>query len=307
MTTYNPRVDFAFKKLFGSEENKASLMALINSILPENEHLTEVTLQNPFNDKEHQEDKYSVLDIKAKDAVGRYYNIEMQVTSEIYYSQRVLYYWSKLYASQLLSGYDYNKLQKTISIHLLNFNCFKNESDYHNVFHILNAKSHRRDFEDMELHFIELQKFDKDLSELTNRLDYWTTFLTTADQYNQETMPDVLKNDPEIGPMVKALEHLYLNEAEREIYEARLKWLRDESSAVNEALKKGMEKGHEEGLAEGMEKGIEKGREEGLTQGRAQLDAEKLAIARKLREAGLPSSVIAQSTVLSIDTIEALE
>jgi predicted transposase/invertase (TIGR01784 family) len=155
----------------------------------------------------------------------------------------------------------------------------------------------------MELHFIELKKFDKDLSELTNRLDYWTTFLTTADQYNQETMPHVLKNDPEIGPMVKALDHLYLNKAEREIYEARLKWLRDESSAVNEATRKALKKGHEEGREEGWAEGVEKG----IAQGRAELQTAKLAIARKLKEAGLSSSVIAESTGLSIDTIEALD
>lgn len=35
MCTLNPKVDFAFKKLFGSEENKNILISFINSIISE--------------------------------------------------------------------------------------------------------------------------------------------------------------------------------------------------------------------------------------------------------------------------------
>jgi predicted transposase/invertase (TIGR01784 family) len=288
MSTYNPRVDFAFKKLFASDLD--SLMALINAVLPESEHLTEVTLLNSFNDKSFAEDKLSILDIKARDAVGRHYNIEMQVTDEVYYSQRALYYWSKLYASQLKSGQDYDKLRKTISIHVLNFNCFK-EADYHNVFHLLNAKSHRRNFEDMELHFIELQKFDKDFDELKTRLDHWTSFLTNADRYDKETMPAQLKADPDISRAIETLEHLYFTAEEREIYEARLKWWRDERSAIESAEIRGLAKGLAKGLA----------------QGDAKLQAEKLAIVRKFRDAGVSLAVIAESTGLPLDIVQNLE
>jgi predicted transposase/invertase (TIGR01784 family) len=298
MSIYNPRVDFAFKKLFGSD--LLSLTALINAILPENEQLTEVTLLNPFNEKSFSQDKLSVLDIKAIDGSGRHYNIEMQVTDEVYYSQRALYYWSKIYANQLKKGENYDNLRKTISIHVLNFNCFAKETDYHNVFHLLNAKSHRRDFEDMELHFIELQKFTKGFDELTTPLDHWTSFLTSADRYDKTTMPVQLKNDPNIRRAIDTLEHLYLTDEEREIYEARLKWLRDEQGAIKSAERKALIKGREEGLAEGIEKGREEGREEGRT-------ATKHEIARSLLAAGLPPSIVSESTGLSLEQIEALK
>ncbi len=35
MCRLNPKVDFAFKKLFGSEENKSILISFINSIISE--------------------------------------------------------------------------------------------------------------------------------------------------------------------------------------------------------------------------------------------------------------------------------
>ncbi|WP_202905430.1 PD-(D/E)XK nuclease family transposase, partial [Clostridium botulinum] len=39
MCRLNPKVDFAFKKLFGSEENKDILISFINSILSEDQQV----------------------------------------------------------------------------------------------------------------------------------------------------------------------------------------------------------------------------------------------------------------------------
>ena len=39
----NPRVDFAFKKLFGTESNKDLLMGLLNAILLPEDQLSDLT------------------------------------------------------------------------------------------------------------------------------------------------------------------------------------------------------------------------------------------------------------------------
>lgn len=244
--TLNPRVDFAFKKLFGSEENKGLLIAFINAIVSEEDRISDVVLLNPYNNKQYAGDKLSILDIRATDTHGRHYNIEIQVTDDVYYNQRALYYWSRIYANQLQEGERYDKLQKTISIHVLNFRYF-DEPDYHNVFHLLNVKTQRRYFEDIELHFIELDKFDKDFSQLKTSLDRWSNFLKRADRYERSNVPKEFSEDPEIGPAITALQHLYLDENERAIYDARLKWWRDEQSAVRTAEIRGLEEGLEVG------------------------------------------------------------
>ncbi len=196
--------------------------------------MTDLTLLNPYNDKTHSSDKGTILDIKAKDDQGCWYNIEMQMTDQVDYSQRALYYWSKLYSQQLKEGEDFSKLTKTISIHVLNFNHF-DEIDYHNVYHILHAKTHRRCFEHLELHFIELKKFDKDLSHLTTPLDRWTTFLNKAEQWERNFVPKELSSDPAITKAAHILDTLSLDEKERELYETKLKWLRDEAGAIKKA------------------------------------------------------------------------
>ena len=63
MCRINPRVDFAFKKLFGSEENKDILLPFLNAILPPQDQIVALELKNPYNLKDYPTDKMSILDI----------------------------------------------------------------------------------------------------------------------------------------------------------------------------------------------------------------------------------------------------
>ena len=136
MEKISPRVDIAFKKIFGVEENKDLLLSLINSIVGKEDKIAEVTLLNPYNPKNFRQDKLSILDIKARGEDGKRYNIEIQISDEADYDKRALYYWAKLYTEQLKVAEDYSTLSKAIGIHILNFTSIPNVDRYHNVFHI---------------------------------------------------------------------------------------------------------------------------------------------------------------------------
>jgi predicted transposase/invertase (TIGR01784 family) len=247
MCRLNPRVDFAFKKLFGSEENKDILISFINSVLDKDEQIKDLILKNPYNSKNFKNDKLSILDVKAVDEKGIWYNIEMQITDQDYYDKRALYYWARLYTGQLESGINYDKLEKTIVINVLNFNCLA-EEDYHNIYKLFNSKSKEELIDHLEIHFIELEKYNKDLSEIQTALDGWTEFLKRAHEYNKDQIPSQLAEVESIEKAIKVLDTMYLNEDERELYEARLKWLRDEEMALKKAERKGVERGIEKGI-----------------------------------------------------------
>ena len=89
MCRINPRVDFAFKKLFGSEENKDLLISLINSIVSEKDQAADIELKNPYNLADYQAGKMSILDIKAKSREGKWYNIEMQINEDLNFEKCV--------------------------------------------------------------------------------------------------------------------------------------------------------------------------------------------------------------------------
>ena len=246
MCRLNPRIDFVFKKLFGTEENKDLLIDFINAFVSEEDQVRDIVIKNPYNEKEFLGDKLSILDIKAQDISGKWFNIEMQMIDQDYYAQRALYYWARLYVSQLSSGVNYDKLEKTIGINILNFNCL-DEDEYHNIYKLLNVKSGNELIRQIEIHFVELEKYDENIS---NVMDRWVNFLKKAGEYTQANLPPKLKEIPTISKALDVLENMNLSEKEREKFEARLKWLRDEKAAIASAERRGLERG----IAKGMEK-----------------------------------------------------
>lgn len=294
----NPRVDIAFKKIFGVEENKDLLISLINSVVDKEDKISEVTLLNPYNPKNFRNDKLSILDIKAKSETGKRYNIEIQITDDADYDKRALYYWAKLYTEQLQEGEDYSQLYKAIGIHILHFISIPKVEKYHNVFHIKERETGLPYFTDLELHTIELKKFVEntniELSDLVAKvktsLDMWVAFLTRHDLLNKEYLPAPLDN-PALKKALNVLDRMHFAPEEREAYEDHLKWLRVEASTLK--------KYRQEGLAEGLEKG----RQEGLLDG---IKQEKLAMALKLLNRHFSMGEIIDLTGISKDELQEL-
>jgi hypothetical protein len=84
----DPKIDFAFKYLFGRDSTRDILIDAVNSVLqpPPGQAVQEAELLNPFNLQETLDDKLSVLDIKARDQAGRQFNVEMQILARDTYS-----------------------------------------------------------------------------------------------------------------------------------------------------------------------------------------------------------------------------
>lgn len=305
MEIINPRVDIAFKKIFGVEENKDLLIALINSIVSEEDQVAEVVLLNPYNPKNFMDDKLSILDIKAKGVDGKRFNIEIQITDDADYDKRALYYWAKLYSEQLKASNNYSSLSKAIGIHILNFTAILGTAKYHNIFHINEKETGVRYFKDLELHTIELKKFVGDsrpelsevLAKVHNSLDMWAAFLTRHDLMNKNRLPPPL-DDLNLKKALEVLDVMNFAEDEREIYEGHLKWLRDEASALKKAKEDGKAEGRAEGRVEGRAEGREEGREEGRAEeakrNKEELDHQMAKISDSLLAKGMSIEEISQ-------------
>ncbi len=295
MCTITPKIDIAFKKIFGIEENKDLLISLINSIVSPEDQVQDLTLMNPYNYQNYIDDKLSILDIKAQSLSGEVFNIEMQLKDDEHYAKRALYYWANLYTGQLTKGNNYRTLNKSIGIHILNFTCLHDTKRYHNVFHLKEKETNLHYFKDIEIHIIELNKFSDQVEEnlnillkkLKNSLDIWLSFLTHHNLLDQVPLPDAL-DTPYMQKALHTLSCLNFTNVERDIYEGRLKWLRHESLVLEQSF----EKGRKEGMEKGMEKGIEK---------------EKITIAKNMLSLGISKRQIAQATGLAMPVIEQLD
>jgi predicted transposase/invertase (TIGR01784 family) len=303
MTRISPKVDIAFKKIFGVEENKDLLISLINSIVGEEDQVADVTLLNPYNPKSFKTDKLSILDIKAQGVDGKRFNIEIQISDEADYDKRALYYWAKLYTEQLKSSQGYDKLSKAIGIHILNFTSIPETKNYHNVFHIKEKSNNLIYFKDLELHTIELNKFTSDTSEelsdlvskIKTSLDVWSAFLTRNELLKADNLPKEL-DDNNLKKALEVLNVMNFSSEERELYDDHLKWLMIEANTLKKAENKAREEGIGIGEAIGIKKGREEGREEGIEQ-----------VAISMLKQKLDNSLIKSVTGFSQETIDKLK
>jgi predicted transposase/invertase (TIGR01784 family) len=240
MDVLDPKVDFVFKKIFGSEENKDVLLSFLNDTLKKTEQqpLTHIILVNPYLDTTMVKDKLSILDVRARTADGKQINLEIQLFNKYDIQKRTLFYWSKMYSGQLKEGQPYADLKKTITINILNFRVIPNDR-YHSIFHLREDHTRHILTDDIEIHFLELPKLVS-FYKSSDHLVRWLSFLKGVDKSKWE---ELSMDKPELKKAMAALEYLSQDEEARMLYEMRMKALMDERSALDKAEKLGAEKG----------------------------------------------------------------
>src|SRR5262249_28567117 len=137
----DPKVDYAFKKLFGSEGALELLVDVLNAVLNPHlgQRLQEVALLNPFSDTSYAGNKVTILDVKARDFLGRQYHLEMQRSVPWSFDKRVVLYAATLHSQQMLAGDFYETLCTTFSICFLSENLFEGDEAYHHRFVLYDA------------------------------------------------------------------------------------------------------------------------------------------------------------------------
>ena len=98
----DPKMDFVFKNIFGSEKHPNILISFLNATLKPKDLITAVEIKNTDLNKGYIEDKFSRLDVKATTSNNEIINIEIQLKNEYNMIKRSLFYWSKLYSEQLI-------------------------------------------------------------------------------------------------------------------------------------------------------------------------------------------------------------
>ncbi|XZN90749.1 MAG: Rpn family recombination-promoting nuclease/putative transposase [Microcoleus sp.] len=144
----------------------------------------------------------------------------------------------------------------------------------------------------MEMIFIELPKFNKQLDELETLTDKWVYFMKNAPCL--EVVPSTMENVSEIQQAFAIANETNLNPEELKDLEDRERYIMDQQGILR--------KGIEEGLAQGREQGREEGREEGIALG---MREKALEIARQLLNV-LDNQTISQTTGLSVEDIQSL-
>ncbi len=294
MIFINPKTDFAFKKIFGSEQSQEILISFLNGILYDGENVIQsVNILNPYQAPRIRGMKDTFLDVKATLSDGQTVIIEMQVLNVEGFEQRVLYNAAKAFSTQLNIGQDYTLLSPVIALTITDFEMFQDLDAVISRF-VLKEKQDLTDYEidGLELVFVELPKFHQALNQVDGLTEQWIYFLQNARQL--ESVPVSMGNVPAIQQAFTVANQANLSREELEDLESREMFIHDQRNAIVKGVKQGRTEGRTEGLAEGLA--------EGLKQGTNQT---KIAIAQRLLTT-LDDATIARITDLTLDEVKQL-
>ncbi|MDD3052062.1 MAG: Rpn family recombination-promoting nuclease/putative transposase [Candidatus Cloacimonetes bacterium] len=275
----SPKNDYVFRYLFGEEGNEELLTSLISAIL--GWKITHATIKNPYILKLYYDTKECILDIKAEIDENVQVDIEMQLWRSPKLLNRILLYWSRLYASQMKAGDGYHVLKKTISILILD------DDPYHtNDFHVC---SRIRNFEEMfeltdllEIHILELPKLHKRREQDTNdKLIPWMNFLYAQ---TREELDMASEANPVIRKAADMLMAMSRDEEERLRYEAREEFLLDQQYGLQAARGEGIEEGILKNKQETARKLIKKGMDDQFIREITGLELEEISSIRNEKE-----------------------
>ena len=285
MTFLDPKIDIAFKRLFGDQTHKNIIMSFLNSILDRKGDaiIVDVVINDPHNLPERIGAKASIVDVRCTDQANRRYIVEMQVVRQKDYLQRAQYYTGLALGRQLEKKSEYNELDQVIFVGILNFDIFENPN-YISHHLILDAEIHKQELKHLEFHFVELQKFHKELHELITLSDKWIYFLKYA--RTMETIPNILK-DPDMEDAFHILDKSRWSSKSLDLYDRELDIVRSEKGRLDFAREDGEAKGEAKGEVKGEAKA-------------------KMIVAKKLLKLH-DVETVAEITELDIETVKKLK
>jgi predicted transposase/invertase (TIGR01784 family) len=308
MQFINPKIDFAFKKIFGSEESKAILISFLNGILYQGKAtIQDLEMLNPDQAPKITGIKDSYLDVKARITGDKTVIIEMQVLNVESFEKRILYNAAKAYSIQLSVGEDYHLLNPVIALTITDFEMFSSDdlNKHKKVIscYRLKEKDGLTDYsDDIELFFVELPKFRKSLKQSETLTDKWLYFLKSAKSL--ESIPDSMQNIPELKQAFEIAQVSNLDRIELENLEKREQVLHDSRNAIIKATKTGEAIGLKKGFRQGETVGLQKGETIGLQKGETIGDRKaRVAIAQKLLDV-LDLPTISDMTGLTLEELE---
>ncbi|MBU0499285.1 MAG: Rpn family recombination-promoting nuclease/putative transposase [Gammaproteobacteria bacterium] len=190
------KTDYAFKRVFGAEGSKPLLISFLNAILEYvgDQAIVDLAIVDPYQIPLLKGMKDTYVDVKARLANGKQVIIEMQVLNVAGFEKRILHNAAKQYATQLQQGEDYNLLNPVIAITLTDFILFDDSPEHLSRFRLIERERFIEYSDDVELLFIELPKFRKELGQLRDIQDRWIYFVKNAGSL--EYIPDSLGSDP---------------------------------------------------------------------------------------------------------------
>ena len=287
----DPRVDWAFKRIFGSEDTKECLITFLNGLFEDELVIKDVTFAKTEKLGLRPDDRGVVFDVYCITNEGKHVIVEMQKKEQEYFADRALYYTARAIVQQGVRGiWDYH----LAPVYTVCFMDFVSSSPILKKFRtdlVLTDLQTRQLVSDrMRIVYLQLPLFDKHTeAECMDIFDCWIYIMKNMNMFEQMPFSEkypVFRKLAEIGDLRK------LSREELELYDEDIKNMRDIYATRKFDEKRGMEIGMAKGMKKGMEKGMAK---------------EKIATAYRLLSMGLSEAQVATATELPLEEIQKMK
>ena len=310
------RFDWAAKRILRDKANFGVLEGLLTVLIGE-----PIRIQQLLESESNQnsiDDKFNRVDIKAENSKGEIIIVEIQLTREIYYLERILFGVSKAITEHISLGSKYNQVKKVYSINILYFDLGKGgDYLYHGTTHFVGVHTGDElqvNIKEGELirmrtpseifpeyYIIRVNEFNKVAS---TPLEEWMEYLKNGNISESTTAPGLKEAR-------KKLQYLTMSKQERAAYDEHINAIMIQNDVLDTAKLEGRAEGIAEGRAEGRAEGIAEGRAEGIAEGRAKGRAEGIAarnaeIVKAMARQQFSVETMARITGLSMDDIQSL-
>ena len=276
---FNALNDCFVRYFFTDKGGEKVLLDFINAVMISADMKTfkAVEILNPFNLKRNYKDKETIVDVKCITKNGTVVIIEVQLSGNSRFPERILYYWSTNYSKLLKKGEEYEDLTPVISINLLNFNLDKVNKNVHSCYMIYDTKNKNLLTDHLQIHIIELKKFKFKDNDLKKDLNYWLGFFTTNNM--EDYMSEIVKEKPIMEEAHKRYNNFIRSRLMMSEYEKKEIYQYDKQITLKEE--------RQEGIKEGIKE-------------------RNYAIAKTLKQMNMDNASISKATGLPIEEIEKL-
>jgi predicted transposase/invertase (TIGR01784 family) len=237
--------DFGFKRVFGTEPNKAILIDFLNTLLPAHHQIQDLTFKNNENLGNTPIDRKAIFDIYCQAASGDRFIVEIQKAKQNFFKDRSVYYSTFPIQEQALKGEWDFELAAVYTVGVLDF-IFDDHRHEDTILHIVELKNQHCEvfYEKLKFIYIELPKFTKSLDELETHFDKWLFLLKHLAELTDRPQP---LQEGVFNELFDVAEIARFSRVEQDTYESSLKYYRDMNNVVNTARQEGREEGREEG------------------------------------------------------------
>lgn len=277
-------VDYTFKRVFGSVQNKKILISMLNAFLAEYiGEITDLEFLHPEQLGIMPKDKKVSYDIYSREGTGRHFLIEMQRGRQTFYRRRAIAYVSRAISNELKKGdYTYS-FPDIISLNFLDFHSPKimGKSSF------IQRATFKNDeneiiFEKTMFFFVDLSNFaiEKNTVDFSDERQKWAYYIKNIGHLQEE---DVKNETGFFRKFIDQCRISNLNETEMSEYKRSIMDYSDVQDACAAAK--------EDGIAEGEAKG--------------EANAKRTMAVEMLKK-GIPLSMVSEITGLSETEVQSI-